>query len=76
MKTFFKDKINQTHQNKLSETRIELKNGLAKLILMLPARREFCEFNLQIFNQTVGQLIEQIKLEDKSIEKVVFYTNG
>ena len=43
---------------------------------MLPAKQEYCEFNLKLLNQTIGELTEQIKLEDKSIEKVLFYSNG
>lgn len=66
---------NVTNQHKnVNETRIEFNGGLTKLILMLPAKNEFCQFDLKLLNQTVGDLIEQIKSEDKSIEKVLFYS--
>ena len=74
--SFFHILITSTTTKDVAKTRVEFKSGHAKLILMLPAKQEFCEFNLKLLNQTIGELIEQIKLEDKSIEKVLFYSNG
>ena len=51
-------------------------NGIVKLVLELPARKEKCEFSLKLLNENVGNLVEHIKQEDKSIEKIVFYNNG
>ncbi|CAF0956709.1 unnamed protein product [Brachionus calyciflorus] len=50
-------------------------NGAVKLVITLPARKEKCEFSLKLLNENVSSLIENIKSEDKSIEKVVLYTS-
>lgn len=42
----------------------------------MPARREQCEFVIKPLNENVGNLIEYIKNEDKSVEKVVVYNKG
>ncbi|RMZ94624.1 calcium uniporter mitochondrial isoform X2 [Brachionus plicatilis] len=50
-------------------------NGIVKLVVPLPARKENCEFTLKFLNENVGDLIEKIMQEDRSIDKIVFYTN-
>jgi hypothetical protein len=50
-----------------------LENGLLKLIIELPARKEKCEFTLKMLNETVSDLVKCIKSEDKSIEKVLLF---
>lgn len=73
---FFSTDIEKT-SNTFLENDLHIKpNGIVKLVLMLPARKEKCEFTLRYLNENIGSLIEKIKQEDKSIEKVVFYTNG
>ena len=54
--------------------RIEFINGLVKLVLYLPAKQERCEFTLRIYCENVGNLLDNIKNEDKSIEKAHFYS--
>ena len=51
-------------------------NGLIKLTIYLPAKQEKCEFTLKLYNDTVGTLTENIKSEDKSIEKAHIYATG
>ncbi len=59
-----------------ADARLQFVDGLVKLIVYLPGRREKCEFTLKPINDTVKDLVEYIKLEDKSIEKVQFNTLG
>lgn len=47
-------------------------NGFLKFLLYLPGRRQRCEFTLKPINDTIKDLVDFIKLEDKSIEKVEF----
>ena len=57
--------------------KVDFVNGLVKVTLKLPARGELCEFNLKLLNDSVATLIENLKLEDKSIEKAqVFSRDG
>lgn len=67
----------QKSLNDCSFERIKITpNGIIKLVLPLPARKENCEFTLKFLNDKIESLVENIKEEDKSIEKVVFYSNG
>lgn len=54
--------------------KVDFVNGLVKVTLKLPARGEQCEFNLKLLNDSVGTLIENLKLEDRSIEKAQVFT--
>jgi hypothetical protein len=58
------------------EANLDLVNGLIKLSLELPARKEKCEFTLKLLNESVGNLTDYIKSEDKSVEKVLVYNKG
>lgn len=60
----------------LDDTKLEYLNGVIKLTLLLPARQEKCEFTLKLLNETVEDLVNNIKKEDKSIEKAQVYTEG
>lgn len=73
---FFATDIEKTSDKFLVNDLCIKPNGLVKLTLLLPARKEKCEFTLRYLNENIGSLVEKIKQEDKSIEKVVFYTNG
>lgn len=53
---------------------LDFVNGLIKLTIKLPARGELCEFNLKLLNDNVGTLIENLLIEDKSIEKAQVYS--
>ena len=59
-----------------ADAKLQFVDGFVKLIIYLPGRREKCEFTLKPINDTVKDLVEYIKLEDKSIEKVQFNTLG
>ena len=59
-----------------SQANVDFVNGLIKLTIKLPARGELCEFNLKLMNDTVGTLVESLKLEDKSIEKAQLFNQG
>ena len=63
-------------QINLDNTKLEYLNGVIKLTLLLPARQEKCEFTLKLLNETVEDLLNNIKKEDKSIEKAQVYTEG
>jgi hypothetical protein len=65
---------NSNDQNQAAQ--LDYVNGLVKLTVLLPGRREKCEFSLKLINDTCADLIESIKTEDKSVEKVVLYTDG
>ncbi len=59
------------------KAKVDYVNGLVKVTLKLPAKGELCEFNLKLLNDNVGTLIENLLVEDKSIEKVqVFSMDG
>lgn len=58
------------------QAKLEFVNGLIKLNIFLPAKQEKCEFTLKLYNDTVGTLAENIKAEDKSIEKAHIYAIG
>ena len=80
-KSFFSTSTSNLQQNLTSNretANVEYVNGLVKVILKLPARGgELCEFNLKLLNDNVGTLIENLLIEDKSIEKAqVFTLNG
>lgn len=69
----------QTNNSLVSENetaKVDFVNGLVKVTLKLPARGEQCEFNLKLLNDSVGTLIENLKLEDRSIEKAQVFTRG
>ncbi len=59
-----------------ADAKLHFVDGFVKLIVYLPGRREKCEFTLKPINDTVKDLVEYIKLEDKSIEKVQLNTLG
>ena len=65
---------NSNDQNQTAQ--LDYVNGSVKLTVLLPGRREKCEFSLKLINDTCADLIESIKTEDKSVEKVVLYTDG
>ena len=56
--------------------KLDFVNGLVRLTILLPAKQEKCEFVLKLYNDTVGSLTENIKSEDKSIEKAHIYAIG
>ena len=75
MNIFFINLIENSIPNE-SKANVDFVNGLIKLTIKLPARGELCEFNLKLMNDTVGTLVENLKLEDKSIEKAQLFNQG
>jgi hypothetical protein len=67
---------NKTLQIEQKEAKLDFVNGLIRLSLELPARKEKCEFTIKLLNENVGNLTDYIKNEDKSVEKVLVYNNG
>jgi hypothetical protein len=59
-----------------NNSKLEYVNGVCKLTLLLPARQEKCEFTLKLLNETVEDLVNYIKKEDRSIEKAQVYTES
>ncbi|XP_076372845.1 calcium uniporter protein, mitochondrial-like [Tachypleus tridentatus] len=53
---------------------VAYQKGLPTVTLPLPSRQERCRFTLRPFTTTVGEFIENIKQEDKGIDRVSFYT--
>uniref|UniRef100_A0A8C4X181 Calcium uniporter protein n=1 Tax=Eptatretus burgeri TaxID=7764 RepID=A0A8C4X181_EPTBU len=53
---------------------VEYRNGLPVLSLMLPSRKERCEFTLRPVLQTVGDLLQNIQQEDRGIDRTAIYT--
>jgi len=55
--------------------KVDYVNNLVKVTIKLPARGELCEFNFKLLNDTVGTLIENLMIEDRSIDKAQVFTN-
>lgn len=77
-KALFSTSVRLTQNNiesTASETaKVDFVNGLVRVTIRLPARGELCEFNLKLLNDSVGTLIENLLIEDKSIEKAQVYS--
>ncbi|ESO05962.1 hypothetical protein HELRODRAFT_188241 [Helobdella robusta] len=52
---------------------IKYEQGLVKFSVYLPSRRERCQFTLKATTNTLYNLIHDMKLEDKGIDRVVAY---
>jgi hypothetical protein len=59
-----------------NDGKLDYINGSIKLVLTLPGKQEKCEFTLKLLNDTIANVIDYLKVEDKSIEKAQFYTMG
>ncbi|XP_045446350.1 calcium uniporter protein, mitochondrial [Melitaea cinxia] len=53
------------------EVVVTYRRGLPVIIVPLPSRRERCRFTLRPVSQTVGDLLEQVKAEDRGVERAV-----
>lgn len=51
-------------------------NGLPKIIIPLPSRREACSFILKPLQHTVGDLSNFIKCEDSGVDRITFFGEG
>ncbi|UJR28282.1 hypothetical protein I4U23_009530 [Adineta vaga] len=58
-----------------SESSLTFGDSILILSLVLPSRQETCRFHLNLQTTTVGQLIDEIKLEDTGIEHVNIFDN-
>ncbi|CAB3243367.1 unnamed protein product, partial [Arctia plantaginis] len=50
---------------------VTYRRGLPVITVPLPSRRELCRFTLRPVSQTVGDLLEQVKAEDRGVERAV-----
>ncbi|NXX83774.1 MCUB protein, partial [Urocolius indicus] len=59
------------------EVTIDYRHGLPMITLMLPTRRERCQFTVKPMMTTVGAFLQDVQREDKGIEKAeIFATDG
>ncbi|XP_047521468.1 calcium uniporter protein, mitochondrial [Pieris napi] len=58
-------------EEKLDEVSVTYRRGLPVITVPLPSRREKCRFTLRPVSQTVGDLLEQLKAEDRGVERAV-----
>ncbi|XP_013177900.1 PREDICTED: calcium uniporter protein, mitochondrial [Papilio xuthus] len=56
---------------KSEEVSVTYRRGLPVITVPLPSRRERCRFTLRPVSQTVGDLLEQVKAEDRGVERAV-----
>ncbi|XP_046960247.1 calcium uniporter protein, mitochondrial [Vanessa cardui] len=56
---------------KSDEVLVTYRRGLPVITVPLPSRRERCRFTLRPVSQTVGDLLEQVKAEDRGVERAV-----
>ncbi|XP_039748575.1 calcium uniporter protein, mitochondrial isoform X2 [Pararge aegeria] len=56
---------------KSDEVSVTYRRGLPVITVPLPSRREKCRFTLRPVSQTVGDLLEQVKAEDRGVERAV-----
>ncbi|XP_053603099.1 calcium uniporter protein, mitochondrial isoform X1 [Plodia interpunctella] len=55
--------------SKAEEVTVTYRRGLPVITVPLPSRRELCRFTLRPVSQTVGDLLEQVKAEDRGVER-------
>ncbi|XP_054845477.1 calcium uniporter regulatory subunit MCUb, mitochondrial isoform X1 [Eublepharis macularius] len=58
------------------EVTVNYKHGLPVITVTLPSRKERCQFTVKPMLMTVGAFIEDIREEDKAIEKIEVFTTG
>nr|XP_034969332.1 calcium uniporter regulatory subunit MCUb, mitochondrial [Zootoca vivipara] len=56
------------------EVTVHYKHGLPAITLMLPSRKERCQFTVKPMLMTVGAFLQDIQREDNAIEKVEVFT--
>ena len=55
---------------------VEYYRGLPRITVPLPSRREKCIFTLKPITNTVADLIDMLKLEDRGIDRAAFTKMG
>ncbi|XP_022816071.1 calcium uniporter protein, mitochondrial isoform X3 [Spodoptera litura] len=63
------EKKEKHEKRMLEEVTVTYRRGLPVLTIPLPSRRERCRFTLRPVSQTVGDLLEQVKAEDRGVER-------
>ncbi|XP_048484981.1 calcium uniporter protein, mitochondrial isoform X1 [Plutella xylostella] len=58
-----------TEVAKEGEVTVTYRRGLPVITVPLPSRRERCRFTLRPVSQTVGDLLDQVKAEDRGVER-------
>lgn len=51
-------------------------NGLPVISVSLPSRRERCQFTLKPISDSVGVFLQQLRAEDRGIDRVAIYSAG
>ncbi|XP_049866412.1 calcium uniporter protein, mitochondrial isoform X2 [Pectinophora gossypiella] len=59
----------KVEHEKSDEVTVTYRRGLPVITIPLPSRREKCRFTLRPVSQTVGDLLEQLKAEDRGVER-------
>ncbi|XP_039624849.1 calcium uniporter protein, mitochondrial [Polypterus senegalus] len=57
-----------------SDVNVAYHNGLPVISVNLPSRRERCQFTLKPISDSVGVFLEQLKAEDRGIDRVAIYS--
>lgn len=58
------------------EVTINYRHGLPVITLMLPTRSERCQFTVKPVVTTVGAFLQDVKREDKGIERAEVFATG
>ncbi|XP_063821068.1 calcium uniporter protein, mitochondrial isoform X2 [Ostrinia nubilalis] len=64
-----KSSASKVDHEKSDEVIVTYRRGLPVITVPLPSRRERCRFTLRPVSQTVGDLLEQVKAEDRGVER-------
>ena len=58
------------------EVCVEWRRGVAVLTVPLPSRRERCRFTLRPLTSTVAALLQEMRDEDKGIDRAALHDKG
>lgn len=59
-----------------SEVTINYRHGLPVITVMLPTRSERCQFTVKPVVTTVGAFLQDVRREDKGIERAEVFATG
>ncbi|XP_066262185.1 calcium uniporter protein, mitochondrial [Euwallacea similis] len=68
------DQTDTDSDSEEAEITVGYHRGLPRITVPLPSRKERCTFTLKPITNTVGDLLEMIKKEDKGVDRVVCKT--
>lgn len=60
----------------MSDVTTQLVNGMLMVTLDLPSRHERCQFTFKPVSQTLGDLLNSVRDEDKGIERLAAFLPG